>query len=47
VVGLFFFMALLMIFLGVIGEYLLSIQDHVRQLPHVVEKERINFNEKT
>jgi hypothetical protein len=47
VVGLFFFMALLMIFLGLIGEYLLSIHDHVRRLPHVVEKERINFNEKT
>jgi len=45
VVGLFFFMSLLMIFLGVIGEYLLSIQDHVRKLPHVVERERINFDD--
>jgi len=43
IVGLFFFLSLLMVFLGMIGEYLLSIHDQVRRIPPVIEKERINF----
>jgi len=44
VLGFFFFSALQMIFLGILGEYIGSIQTHVRKLPHVIEAERINFN---
>ena len=46
VVGLFFFISVIMIFFGIIGEYLLSIHDHVRGLPHVFERERINLDRK-
>jgi hypothetical protein len=44
IVGLFFLISLLTIFLGLIGEYLISIHDQVRRIPHVIEKERINFD---
>lgn len=43
VIGVLTFGSLQMFMLGLIGEYLISIQTHVRQLPHVVELERINF----
>ena len=46
VIGLFFFISVIMIFFGIIGEYLLSIHDHVRGLPHVFERERINLDSK-
>ena len=42
-VGVFFLGALQMCFLGMIGEYIVSILTHVRNLPHVVERERVNF----
>jgi glycosyltransferase involved in cell wall biosynthesis len=42
-IGLFFFGAVQMIFLGLLGEYIGSILTQVRNLPHVVEAERINF----
>lgn len=42
-IGLFFFGAVQMIFLGLLGEYIGAIQTQVRNLPHVVEAERINF----
>jgi len=45
VLGLFFFFGIQMIFLGILGEYIGSIQTHIRQLPHVIEAERINFDE--
>ncbi len=44
VIGMFFFISVIMIFFGIIGEYLLSIHDHVRGLPHVYERERINLD---
>ena len=44
VIGQFFFGAVQMIFLGILGEYALSIQTQVRNLPLVIEKERINFD---
>jgi len=44
VIGLFFLSGVQMIFLGIIGEYIGSIQTHVRKLPHVIEAERINFD---
>jgi polyisoprenyl-phosphate glycosyltransferase len=43
IIGLFFFISILMILIGLMGEYILSIHDQVRNLPLVIEKERINF----
>jgi len=45
VVGLFMMSSALLFFVGVLGEYVSSIQQHVRRLPLVVERERINFPE--
>lgn len=42
-IGLFFFGAVQMIFLGLLGEYVGAIQTQVRNLPLVIEAERINF----
>lgn len=42
-IGLFFFSSIQMIFLGMLGEYIGSIQTQVRNLPLVIEAERINF----
>ena len=42
-IGLFFFGSIQLIFLGVIGEYVLMIYVHVLNRPMVYEKERINF----
>ena len=42
-VGLFFFISVQLIFLGVIGEYIGAIYTHVLKRPLVVEQERINF----
>ena len=42
-IGLFFFAAIQMIFLGLLGEYVGSIHTHIRRFPHVIEAERINF----
>jgi polyisoprenyl-phosphate glycosyltransferase len=43
VLGVFFFSAVQLFFLGVVGEYVGSIHTQVRKRPLVVEKERINF----
>lgn len=42
-IGVFLFGSLQMFMIGIIGEYLGAVLTHVRQLPHVVERERINF----
>jgi len=42
-IGVFLFGSLQMFMMGIIGEYLGAVLTHVRQLPHVVELERINF----
>jgi len=42
-IGLFFFSSIQIFFLGIIGEYINSLFMHIRSLPLVVEKERINF----
>lgn len=44
-IGLFFFGSVQMFFLGVIGEYIGSIHTQVRNLPLVIELERVNFDE--
>ena len=45
VIGLFFFSAVQLIFIGILGEYIGAIHTQVRKRPLVVEKERINFDE--
>jgi hypothetical protein len=44
VVGLFFFGAVQLIFLGIVGEYVGAIYTQVLHRPLVIEKERINFD---
>ncbi len=44
VIGLFFFGAVQLFFIGIIGEYIGSIHTQVLKRPRVVEKERINFD---
>jgi len=43
-IGMFFFGAMQLLFLGLLGEYIGTIQTQVRNLPLVVEAERINFD---
>jgi len=43
VIGIFFFISLQMVSLGIIGEYIGSIQTMVQNRPLVIERERINF----
>lgn len=43
VVGIFFFSSVQLIFLGILGEYIGSINTQILKRPLVVEKERINF----
>jgi glycosyltransferase involved in cell wall biosynthesis len=42
-IGMFFFSAIQMILIGLLGEYVIAIYTHVRKLPLVVESERVNF----
>ncbi|MBU0608219.1 MAG: glycosyltransferase family 2 protein [Armatimonadetes bacterium] len=44
VIGLYFFISVQLFFIGVIGEYIGSIQTQVLKRPLVIEKERINFD---
>jgi glycosyltransferase involved in cell wall biosynthesis len=41
-----FFLGIQMFFLGVIGEYVLSIHGQVRKIPNIFHTEKINFEEK-
>ena len=43
IVGLFLFGGLQLLFLGIIGEYVLSIHGQIRKTPPIFEMERINF----
>lgn len=43
IIGMFFLGSVQLFFIGLLGEYIASIHTHVRQHPHVVEKERVNF----
>ncbi len=45
VIGLFFFSGFQIFLLGLVGEYISVILTHVRKLPLVIEKERINFED--
>ena len=44
VIGLFFFSAVQLIFIGILGEYIGAIHTQVRKRPLVIEKERVNFD---
>jgi hypothetical protein len=44
VVGIYFFAAVQLIFVGILGEYIGSIHTQIHKRPLVVEKERINFS---
>ena len=46
-IGVFFFGAIQAFFIGVLGEYIGSIHTQVRNMPLVVELERVNFESKT
>lgn len=43
VIGLFFFSAVQLFFVGIIGEYIGSIHTQILKRPLVIEKERVNF----
>jgi glycosyltransferase involved in cell wall biosynthesis len=43
VIGVFFFLSLQMLFMGIVGEYIGTIHTMVQNRPLVVEMERINF----
>ena len=45
VIGMFFLGAVQLIFLGIIGEYILSMNQRIMNRPLVVEEERINFDD--
>ena len=42
-IGMFFLGAVQLIFMGLMGEYILSINQRVMNRPLVIEEERINF----
>lgn len=43
-IGLFFLFGILLLFIGILGEYIGAIHTYVQRRPVVVEKERINFD---
>lgn len=43
IIGLFFLFGILLLFIGILGEYIGSIHTYIQNRPIVVEKERINF----
>lgn len=45
VIGLFFFSAVQLIFIGILGEYIGAIWTQVKNRPLVIEEEKINFDE--
>lgn len=44
-IGLFFFCSILLFFIGILGEYVVSIHTQVQNRPLVFEKERVNFDD--
>ncbi len=44
-IGLFFFSSVQLFFIGLLGEYVAAIHTQVMKRPHVVEQERINFDD--
>jgi hypothetical protein len=46
-IGMFLLGSIQMIFIGMLGEYMISVNQRVMKRPLVIEKERINFDEDT
>ncbi|MHB8155159.1 MAG: glycosyltransferase family 2 protein [Candidatus Omnitrophota bacterium] len=44
VIGIFFFTAVQLFFIGIMGEYISAIYSQVKKRPLVIEKERVNFS---
>ena len=44
IIGLFFLGSVQLLSMGILGEYLGSIHSQVQKRPHVIEKERVNFD---
>ena len=44
-IGMFFLGAVQLLFIGILGEYIMSINSRVMNRPLVVEERRINFDE--
>ena len=42
-IGMFLMFGIILIFIGLIGEYIGSIHTYLQKRPIVVEKERVNF----
>lgn len=47
IIGIFFFAAVQTFFIGLLGEYIGSIHTKVRNMPLVIESERINFDDQS
>jgi glycosyltransferase involved in cell wall biosynthesis len=43
IISIFFLIGMILLFIGVLGEYIISIHTYVKKRPLVIEKERINF----
>ncbi len=43
VIGIFFFNSILLVFMGILGEYIGAIHTQVQKRPYAIERERINF----
>jgi polyisoprenyl-phosphate glycosyltransferase len=43
-IGVFFFSSVQLFFIGILGEYIISLQTRITNRPLVIEKERVNFN---
>jgi hypothetical protein len=43
IIGVFFLQSLMLVFFGILGEYIGAIYTKVQQRPHVIEQERIGF----
>ena len=44
VIAIFFFGGVQLLFLGLLGEYIVAIFNQVRRRPMVIERERVNFD---
>ena len=44
-IGMFFLGSIQLFFIGILGEYIMNINNKVLKRPLVIEEERINFNE--
>lgn len=43
-IGMFFFNTVQLLFIGIVGEYIMSVNTRVMNRPLVIEEERINFD---